>query len=199
MTIEISPDIRRMARGTAFERDGDFLVALATAVAELGAGAHRNDVIMRASEDRIRQLQEEAASARADGRADGTKAERQRISAILTSREAEGRREVAEELAFRSELPANAAIAALRVAPKKSATFSSTPTPAPADLPFMRSADAPGGLVTSDMVSPRETEGEALVSTEPMRPASASSAKSMWASVVAGLNREQAQPQQTTK
>ena len=29
--------------------------------------------------------------------------------------------------------------------------------------------------------------------------ASASSAKSMWASVVAGLNREQAQPQQTTK
>lgn len=192
-TIDITPEIRRLARGTAFERDDAFLVAIATAIAELGAGAHRTDVLARASEDRIRALQAEADEAEAKGRQAGAQAERTRIASILTSREAEGREAVARSLAFASDMPAAAAIEALKMAPTKPAW----PAPAaqPAEPPkldgILRAADAPGGLViVGPDGEPALAEGPVVsVSPEPPRRAGENTAKALWKTVIDDVNK----------
>lgn len=67
----------------------------------------------------------EVAKARADGvaagKAEGAKAERERCSAILGSEAAKGRESLAQYFAFKTEMPADAAVGALDAAPKAAA------------------------------------------------------------------------------
>jgi Periplasmic serine proteases (ClpP class) len=82
------------------------------------------------------------AKARDEGRAEGARAERERIGAILALDEAKGREASARHLALNTDLSAEAAkgvLAGLAVSPAASA-----PVIGP------RAEDAPGGLVTMD-------------------------------------------------
>jgi hypothetical protein len=64
---------------------------------------------------------EVAAALRAEGRADGVKSERDRVKAILSSTEAEGRGELAQALAFEGDIAPEQAIALLAKSPKAAA------------------------------------------------------------------------------
>lgn len=77
--------------------------------------------ISRLLPDVANALREEGATAKAKAMGDGVKTERERISAILTSDEAEGRRELANHLAFETDMTAEAALALLAKSPKEAA------------------------------------------------------------------------------
>lgn len=70
------------------------------------------------------------AEARAAGVTEGAAAMQTRIGAILGSEDAKGRETLAQHFAFKSDMPADAALAALAAAPKAEA-----PAPAPAPAP----------------------------------------------------------------
>lgn len=110
--------------------------------------------------------------------AEARAAERERIKSILTDPIAQDRRQAAEALAFGSSMGATEAITLLATlevgAPKATVTG-------------MRSADAPGGLVTMGE-APKLAPGEALVSTLPSRPQTETPAKRLWRSAIAGVN-----------
>jgi|SRR5579885_2688290 len=59
-----------------------------------------------------------AAAAKADGEKSGAKAAQDRIKAILSSKEAKGREDLANHLAFNTEMAADDAIVTLSAAPK---------------------------------------------------------------------------------
>lgn len=112
------------------------------------------------------EMEAAVASARAEGvtegRKEGATAERGRISAILGLDEAKGREASAQHLALNTELTADDAKGVLSGLPEASAP--ETP---------LRTADAPGGLIT----------------VEPSKPApSGSTAKALWSSAVSSLN-----------
>lgn len=73
-------------------------------------------------------IDQAAAAARAEGRAEGERAAQERISAILSSDEAADRRELAEHFAFKTNMDAESAIAALAAAPKATAAPAPTAT-----------------------------------------------------------------------
>ena len=64
---------------------------------------------------------EVAATLRAEGRAEGVKSERDRVKAILSSDEAEGREQLAQAMAFEGDLSPEAAVALLAKSPKAAA------------------------------------------------------------------------------
>jgi hypothetical protein len=66
-------------------------------------------------------LTEGVAKAHAEGVKEGAAAARTRIKTILGSEEAKGRDALAQHFAFDTEMPADAALAALKVAPKADA------------------------------------------------------------------------------
>lgn len=110
--------------------------------------------------------------------AEARAAERERIKAILSDPVAQDRRQAAEALAFGSSMGATEAITLLATldagAPKATVTG-------------MRSADAPGGLVTLGD-APKLAPGEALVTSLPSRPQAETPAKRLWRSAIAGVN-----------
>lgn len=85
------------------------------------------------------------AAARAEGLAEGAAAAQTRISAILGSDEAEGREDLAKHFAFKSDMPAEAAIAALAAAPKAAAAPEPVAEQQPANgVDFAGAMDATG-------------------------------------------------------
>jgi len=110
--------------------------------------------------------------------AEARAAERERIKAILSDPVAQDRRQAAEALAFGSDMSAVDAVALLATldagAPKAAVTG-------------MRSADAPGGLVTVGD-APKLAPGEALVSAGPSQPQGETPAKRLWKTAIAGVN-----------
>lgn len=118
--------------------------------------------------------------------AEARAAERERIKAILTDPVAADRRQAAEALAFGSSMEAAEAVsllATLEVGAPKAAVIG------------MRSADAPGGLVTMGD-APKLAPGEALVSAGPddlPRPG-ASKTKALWKDAIAEVNRGAPKP-----
>lgn len=195
---EISYEARRLAAGHPFEADRDFLVALTVALAGLHATAPRTEAIHEATVARLRKLEAEHAEAVEAARRAGAAAERERIRAIVTSAEAEGRRAVAEALAFRSDLPAPAAITALKAAPAApawggaAALTDAQRARAEAALAGPRAKDAPGGLVLADGASLPAGATAAVVSAGPDEPPKpgASRAKALWKAATDALNRE---------
>lgn len=191
MSIEISAEARRFARGTGLDGDEGFVLAIATALSDLGANARRAEVIETASAQRIRELTAERDAADTEGRKAGAVAERQRIRAILEASEAEGREEVARSLAFNSELPADAAITALASAPKASplagwgAAAPTEPKPLTPEVEAALQARAAGqGVQTVD-------GNYVSVANDPAPPRKAADpVKSMWKETIAGINRE---------
>lgn len=112
------------------------------------------------------------AKARDEGKASGVTAERSRIGAILALDEAKGREASAQHLALNTDLTADAAKGVLAGLQPAAAV---PDAPAAPEAPVLqRSADAPGGLVTS----------------EPSRPAptSAEKTQSMWKDTIAAIN-----------
>lgn len=77
------------------------------------AGATAPATVPEATNEQAVAVAQAAAAGRADGHAEGVTAERERISAILTSAEAEGRTKLAHRLAFQTDMAAEAAIAVL--------------------------------------------------------------------------------------
>ncbi|MBB4017050.1 hypothetical protein GGR16_002079 [Chelatococcus caeni] len=193
---DLHTDARRLARGHALEGDEHFLAAVAAALEVLGPNARRDDVLGEAAARRIREERAQRDEAVDAARRDGAAAERERIRAIMTSAEAEGRRAVAEALAFSSDMPAAAAIEALRSAPKVSAAGWSEPpltdeqrARAEAALAGRRARDADGGLVAYDSATGEQVAG-AVVSgpDEPPKPG-ASKTKALWKDAIAEVNR----------
>lgn len=70
------------------------------------------------------------ADARAAGMKEGATTERARIGAILGSEEAKGRESLAQHFAFKSDMDAEAAVAALSAAPKAEAPAPAAEQPA---------------------------------------------------------------------
>lgn len=98
--------------------------AAGTSTPRTAARAHQEGQPMSTTENR--PAAEEAAptytaaqldAARAEGRADGATAERERIALITTASEAEGRLALAQHLAFETDMAAEAALKALAAAP----------------------------------------------------------------------------------
>jgi capsid assembly protease len=79
-----------------------------------GAATVRNDASAAAAVDHTAAL----ASARGEGKAEGVSSERTRIKAIMTSAQAKGREQLAQSLAFNTDLPAEQAITVLGDAPE---------------------------------------------------------------------------------
>lgn len=133
-----------------------------------------NRRIAMADETTVTKAEHDAAVAKArdEGKAEGIRAERERISAILALDEAKGREASAQHLALNTDLTADAARGVLAGLQPAAAPEPAEPA-APAAPAMQRSADAPGGLVT---VSP----------TPPAMSGDAS--KSLWKDTIARIN-----------
>jgi len=110
------------------------------------------------------------------------RAERDRIKTILTADVSNGRRSAAENLAFATMLSADEALALLATLPAEQ--------PAAAAPAFSgRSQDAPGGLVTADMLGGSD---DALVRATGPIPAGAGDPADLWAQTIAQMNSSEA-------
>lgn len=109
------------------------------------------------SDDTITKAEHDAAIAKArdEGKAEGVKAERERIRAILALDEAKGREASAQYLALNTDLTADAAKGVLAgLQPAAAAPAAPSEPAAPAAPAVQRSANAPGGLVTVEPSQP---------------------------------------------
>lgn len=179
----ITAEAMALARDHVFAGDESFMLALTEALARLHHTATAADRISALNAATAEHVERVDAADLAAARAEGAKAERSRIAAILSAPEASGREAFANALAFGGDMPADAAIEALRTAPL------------PAEhLKFngLRSADAPGGLVIVDAGGDLALAEAPVISMSPSKPltAGASQAKAMWANVIAGINAE---------
>jgi len=187
----ITAEALAMARDHPLAESEQFLIALSENLARLhhtATGADRIAVLNKATAEHTKQADaQEIATARTEA----ALAERARIASILTSQEASGRETVAQALAFQSDMPATAAIEALKTAPKSSplagwgATAPTEPKPLTPELEAALRARAAGqGVQTVD--------GEFVsVANEPAPPRTAADpVKSMWKETIAGINRE---------
>ena len=113
------------------------------------------------------------------------RAERERIRSILTADEAKGRIAAAHKLAFETNLSAEEATGLLSALPAEA--------PAAAAPAFSgRSQDAPGGLVTADMLGGSD---EALVrATGPIPAGAGDPSADLWTKTIAQMNGEAAKP-----
>lgn len=118
---------------------------------------------------------------------DDAKAERERIRSILQSDAAKSRRAAAEQLAFGTMMTADEALALLKTLPAEA--------PAASASPFSgRSKDAPGGLVTADMLG----INDAVVSVNPIDARLPGTADQLWTAVVKRLNSSPPTPNSKT-
>jgi hypothetical protein len=174
---EISDAARRAAVGHPLDGDERFLTTLSALLAGLPTMAgeyERVEAVKRAADDRMRSLRSGRDAEIAAARKEGAKAERERVKAILSCLEATGRERIAAQLAFSTDMAAEIARDAMRGLPK-----AEPPKVETGSAYRLRSHEAAGGLVTAT---------EALVRSEP--PRSTSTARDIWADVVAGVNRE---------
>jgi len=87
-----------------------------------GAAGAEVPVISQASHEAA--VSQASASAKAEGVKEGAAAERTRIAAILDDEKAKGRESLARHFAFKTDMPADQALAALEATPAASATSS---------------------------------------------------------------------------
>lgn len=187
----ITAEALAMARDHPLAESQEFLITLSENLARLhhtATSADRIGVLNRVTAEQVKRAD---ADENATARTEAALAERNRIEAILTSPEAKGRETVAQALAFQSDMPAAAAVEALRTAPKAS-SWATEPAQAMEPIEgLLRSADAPGGLLLANKDGqPVVPDGVvAITSYEPPRKAS-DPVKSMWKETIAGINRE---------
>lgn len=188
----ITAEALAMARDHPLAADEPFLLQLSESLARLhhtATSADRIGVLNRVTAEQVKRAD---ADENATARTEAALAERNRIEAILTSPEAKGRETVAQALAFQSDMPAAAAIAALATAPKASPLTSWATQPAQPAEPIeglVRSADAPGGLIATDPKTGEPVAG--IVGSDPTPPRKPTDpAKAMWKQTIAGINRE---------
>lgn len=121
-------------------------------------------------------------------RAEATRAERSRIGAILGSAEAKDRAAAACELAFRTDLTAEAAVATLAGLSKAGALSAEQRAYAERLSGGLRTKDAPGGLVTADALGAAAAP-TALVAADPTdQPSARTNRKAMWNDITSKLN-----------
>lgn len=131
-------------------------------------------------ENNVTKAEHDAAVAKArdEGKAEGIKAERSRIAAILALDEAKGREASAQHLALNTDLTADAAKGVLAGLQPAATAPEQKPQEPAADAPaahaVQRAAEAPGGLVTVEPSKPSLTSAE--------------KAKSMWKETIAAIN-----------
>lgn len=145
----------------------DALVAFATDLSQTVGDEEMSTVDTAAVEQAaLDTARKEGAEA---GKADGAKAMQARIGAILGSEEAKGREDLAQHFAFSTDMPADAAVAALAKAPKAAPTpAATTETPAGAASGFdaAMEKDAPnvgGGSPGADADADSDTAVDAEV------------------------------------
>lgn len=186
----ITAEAQSLTRDHPLAADENFLVVLSEALARLHPTAPQAERVAVLNATTAEHTQRVDAAELAAARAD----ERARVAAILALDEAKGREASAQHLALNTDTTADAARGILSGLPRGAAWGATNQTSA---LPegFLRSADAPAGLIGTD------AEGnpvllESGVSTEPSKPTAtnAEKTKAMWGSVVAGINREGAKP-----
>lgn len=179
---KISAEAMALARDHVFAGDESFMLTLTEALARLHHTATASDRVSALNMATAGHVKRLDAADLAAACAEGAKAERARIEAILSAPEAQDNEAFARALAFGGDMPADDAIAALRSAPK----------PEPVKLTGPRSADAPGGLVLFGADGELVPAAGPVVSVSPSKPlsAGASKTKAMWSTVIAGLNAE---------
>lgn len=181
---KIAAEALALARGHLFATDEQFLVGLSEALARLhstATNADRIEALNRSTAEHVRRVD---ADEIAEAKAEGAKAERSRIEAILSAPDAVGNEAFARALAFGGDMAADAAIAALKSAPMPSAE--------PPLSVGLRSADAPGGLVIigADGEPALAEESVVSVSPSPLPSTGGNKAKTMWKETIAAINRD---------
>lgn len=183
--LRISAEAMALARDHVFANDETFMLALTEALLRqhhTATAAERVAVMNQTTAEHVKRVD---ADEIAKTRAEAATAERERIKAILTAPEAQSNEAFAKALAFGGDMPADAAIEALRTAPL------------PAEhLKFngLRSADAPGGLVLFGADGKLAlAEGPVIsMSPEPPRRAGENTAKALWKTVIDDVNKSAA-------
>lgn len=180
----ITADAMALARGHLFASDEQFMLALSEALARLhhtATAAERVAVMNQTTAEHVKRVD---ADALAEARAEAVAAERERIRAILTSAEAQGRREAAMSLALDGDTSAEAAIAALRGLPRDAAPTARPPQALTPEIEAALKARKEGrGLLTAD--------GEyATVASDPTPPNAGDPVKAAWSRVIAQINAE---------
>lgn len=165
-----------------------FMTRLSDALAELHPTAplgERLAVLHQLAADHTTRL--DAAQLDA-ARAEATRAERSRIAAILGAAEAKDREAAACEIAFRTSLTAEAAVATL-------AGLSKAGTLTPEQCAYAerlaagpRAKNAPGGLVTADALGLATAPAAALAADPTDQPAARTDRKAMWGDITSKLN-----------
>lgn len=174
---KITAEAMALARDHLFASDEQFMLTLTEALARLHHTATASDRVSALNAATAEHVKRIDAADLAAARAEGALAERERVKAILTSPEAKGREAFAQSLALGGDLPVSEALEALR------ASSAST---------FLRSADAPGGLLIMGADGKPTPADAPVISVSPSQPpsAGASKAKAMWSTVIAGINAE---------
>lgn len=196
MKPTISAAAISLAKDHPLAQDEAFMIALSARLAQLPYHASYMDhmaILNRMTAAHLKRVGEEEI---AKARSEGAKQERTRIRAILEAPEAQGREEVARSLAFESEMPVEAAITGLKVAPKKSSVWSSEVRPAAKTLPdsdALRTADAPGGLLVMGENGQAEAAKKPPVRFDSSMPLNREErTKAMWRDVIGKINAEAA-------
>jgi hypothetical protein len=196
MKPTISAEAISLAKDHPFAQDENFMISLSEELASLHYTASLSERIAlfnRVTTTHLKRVDKENIAL---ARSEGAQEERRRIRAILEAPEAEGREEVARSLAFESEMPVEAALAGLKVAPRKSSVWSSEVRPAAKTLPdsgALRTADAPGGLLVMGANGQAEAAKEPPVRFDSSMPLNREErTKAMWREVIGKINAEAA-------
>lgn len=178
MKPKISAEALTFAREHPLSGDENFLIALTEALAKqhfTATHAERTAAMNRVTAEHVKRADADDIAA---ARVEAVKAERQRIAAILTATEAVGREPLARALAFQSDMPSAAAIAALKTAPAPQ-----EPQALAHPAGQMTAAEALGQIIAE----------AGLANPSPLRPVQ-SDAKRLWKSAIDGVNGTATKP-----
>lgn len=184
----ISAEALALISGHPLAEEPAFLIRLSEALGALHDTAplgERLAVLHRLAADHVTRLDAEQLDA---ARAEAVAAERSRIGAILALDEAAGREAAACELAFRTDVTAEAAAIALAGLPKAGTLTAEQRAYTERLAAGPRAKDAPGGLVTADALGLATAPTAALAADPTDQPTARVNRKAMWADITGKLN-----------
>lgn len=175
---EITPEVMALARNHVFSNDQSFLLQLSESFARLSPSASNADRIALLNSVTASHIKHLDAADIARARAGGAKDERSRIKAILTSIHATDYEEIAQNFAFETDMPASAAIDALKAMLSKmtvAALINNGPDP----------------LAEREAITKTMAENGVFLPSSHHPASGADKAKSMWSKAIAEVNSEQ--------
>ncbi|MCT8999219.1 hypothetical protein [Chelativorans intermedius] len=182
----ITAEALALCRDHPLAEDTGFLIQLSESLARLHPTAPLSERLAILNKTTAEHAERADADAVAKARAESAKAERERIAAILRSPEANGRMATAMALALDGDTPADAAIAALKAAPKSSALDAWSQQPAPAEPPAVA---GPRTLDGEGLLTPDGSFVTVAAEPAPVK-AAGSGAKALWRKAIAEVNQK---------